>query len=103
MNIAVRIMELCNKRNISINKLANLADLTQSTLNSIMNSRDPNPQYKTIEKICAGLNISLSDFFTVIKPEPELEPDLLRLLETVKKLSPNQRERLQKLLEAMQK
>lgn len=103
MDIATRIMELCKERNISINKLANLADLTQSTLNSIMNTREPNPQYKTLEKICAGLNITLADFFTVKKPESGLEPDLLRLLESAKKLSPKQRERLQNLLEAMQK
>lgn len=67
MNIAEstaqRILDLCQENNISINKLANLAGLTQSTLNSIVNGESKNPQLKTVVKICYGLNISLKDFF----------------------------------------
>lgn len=64
MNVKNRILQLCEQRNITINKLADLADVTQSTLNSIINNADPNPQYKTIEKICIGLGITMSEFFT---------------------------------------
>ncbi|WP_353096385.1 helix-turn-helix transcriptional regulator [Tissierella praeacuta] len=67
MNIAEstaqRILDLCQENNISINKLANLAGLTQSTLNSIVNGESKNPQLKTILKICYGLNIPLKTFF----------------------------------------
>jgi HTH-type transcriptional regulator, repressor for puuD len=101
MNINNRILELCNERNISINKLAELSDITQSTLNSIMNNSDPNPQFKTVERICIGLGITLADFFA--EEKPELEPELRRLLDTAKKLTPEQREYLQKLLETMSK
>jgi len=101
MNIVNRILELCNERNISINKLAELSDITQSTLNSIMNSSDPNPQFKTIERICTGLGITLADFF--LEQKPELAPDLRRLLDTAKKLTPEQREYLQKLLDTINK
>lgn len=101
MNIANRILELCNERNISINKLAELSDITQSTLNSLMNNSDPNPQFKTIERICIGLDITLAGFFA--KEKSELEPELHRLLDTAKKLAPEQREYLQKLLETMSK
>lgn len=101
MNITRRILDLCKQQNISINRLAELSDITQSTLNSIINSSDPNPQYKTIEKICVGLNLTLADFFA--EKEPELDPDLRRLLDTARKLTPEQREQLQKLLETMNK
>lgn len=101
MNIANRIIELSNRQNLSINKLAELSDITQSTLNSIMNNDDPNPQYKTLEKICTGLGITLADFFSERKPE--LEPELCRLLKVAKKLSKEQRDSLQKLLETISK
>jgi transcriptional regulator with XRE-family HTH domain len=83
MNITARIIELCNQKDISINKLADLSDITQSTLNSIMNSQDPNPQFKTIEKICKGLGITLAEFF-LVNPTAnvglDLVPDILAII-----------------------
>ena len=55
-----RIYELCNERNITINKLCTISGITQSTLANI-NSR-PNTNL-TIMRICRGLNISIQDFF----------------------------------------
>lgn len=101
MNVAKRILDLCNERNISINKLADLADMTQSTLNNIINNNDPNPQYKTIEKICAGLGITLAEFFA--GGGGELEPDLRRILDAARRLTPEKRELARRLLEALGK
>ena len=101
MNVAKRILDLCNQRNISINKLADLADITQSTLNSIMNSNDPNPQYKTLERICNGLGVTLAEFFA--EDKPELGPEMRRLVEIAGKLTAEQRKQLQKFLETMGK
>ncbi len=103
MNIAKRILALCTERNISINKLADLSEITQSTLNSIMNNNDPNPQYKTIEKICTGLGVTLAEFFAEGEPEPEPEPELRRLLAAAAKLAPEKRALAQRLLEALGK
>jgi len=61
--VAKRILNLCEEREISINKLANLSAITQSTLNSIINGESKNPQLKTIAKICYGLDINLCEFF----------------------------------------
>lgn len=61
--ITKRILDLCMVHNISINKLATLSVITQSTLNSIVKGESKNPQLQTIVKICYGLDISLSDFF----------------------------------------
>jgi len=101
MNIAKRISELCTERNISVNKLADLSDITQSTLNNIMNNDDPNPQYKTIERICAGLGITVADFFT--EDKPELEPEFRQLLATARMLTPERRKLAQRMLEALNK
>jgi transcriptional regulator with XRE-family HTH domain len=61
--IANRIIELCKEKGITINKLADLSGLTQSTIDSIVSGKSRNPQVVTLYKICEGLNISLSEFF----------------------------------------
>jgi transcriptional regulator with XRE-family HTH domain len=62
--IATRIIELCTQKGITVNKLADLSGLTQSTVDSIVNGKSHNPQVVTIYRICEGLGISLSDFFS---------------------------------------
>ena len=66
--IAARIVELCKEKGLTINKLADLSGLTQSTLDSIVNGKSRNPQVITIYKICEGLNISLAEFFMDTEP-----------------------------------
>lgn len=61
--IQSRIKELCNERNITINKLSIICGITQSTLNNIFTRNENKPTVSTIKKICDGLNITLSDFF----------------------------------------
>lgn len=58
-----RILDLCESNNITVNGLALEAGLTQSTLNSIINTGSNNPTIVTIAKICDGLHISVRDFF----------------------------------------
>ena len=58
-----RIVDLCNERNITLNKLATICGITQSTLNNIRNGGSNNPKLATIKKICDGLNITLEQFF----------------------------------------
>ena len=59
----IRIKQLCNERNLSINKLATLSGIEPSTLSSIVNGKSKNPKMETVINICAGLNMRLSDFF----------------------------------------
>lgn len=61
--VALRIEQLCEQYNLTLNKLANICGITQSTLNNIVNTGSKNPTVSTVKKICDGLNISLSDFF----------------------------------------
>lgn len=58
-----RIIELCNSRDITINRLSIICGITQSTLNNIVSGRNNSTTIATIKKICDGLDISLKDFF----------------------------------------
>ena len=58
-----RIAELCEEKHITINKLANISGITQSTLNNIMSGRNNSTTISTIQKICEGLEITVTDFF----------------------------------------
>lgn len=61
--VTERILQLCNENDITINKLSNLAGITQSTVNDIIHGKTKNPTIKTIYYICFGLGIELKDFF----------------------------------------
>ena len=58
-----RIRELCTERNITLNKLATICGITQSTLNNIFTRNYTKPTVSKIKKICDGLEITLSEFF----------------------------------------
>ena len=59
----MRIQDLCLERNITINKLAIISGVTQSTLNNIVSGRNNSATVSTIKKICDGLEITILDFF----------------------------------------
>lgn len=54
-----RILQLCEERKITINKLATL-----SSIKNILYGKSRNPKLLTIKMICDGLDITLSDFFS---------------------------------------
>ena len=58
-----RILNLCNERNITVNKLAIISGVTQSTLNNIVSGRNNSMTVSTVKKLCDGLEISVIDFF----------------------------------------
>lgn len=60
-----RILELCRQRHSTINRLATLSGVTQSTLNNIVSGRNNSATVATIKKLCDGLDITLRDFFNV--------------------------------------
>ena len=59
-----RILELCRKQNISINKLSSMSGVTQSTVNNIVSGRNRSTTISTIKKLCDGLEITLGQFFS---------------------------------------
>ena len=58
-----KINKILLERNITVNKLATLSYLTQSTVESLVNGQSKNPKLLTIVRICDGLDISLKEFF----------------------------------------
>ena len=63
MAVKERILELCQKRGITVNKLGTLSGVTQSTINNITSGRNNSTTIATIKKLCDGLDISIIDFF----------------------------------------
>ncbi len=61
--IRQRILELCQQRDISINKLSGMSGVTQSTVNNIVSGRNNSTTISTIKKLCDGLGITINDFF----------------------------------------
>ncbi len=61
--VRLRIIELCRDKNITINKLATICGITQSTLNNIISGRNKSATVSTVKKICDGLNITIQQFF----------------------------------------
>lgn len=61
--VIIRITDLCKKRDLSYNALANQAGLPPSTLKNIINGHSGNPGICTIKILCDGLNITIKDFF----------------------------------------
>ena len=59
---AFRIRQLCKNRNITINKLATLADLKQSTIDNILRGKSKNPKVRTLHKIANVFGMTLSEF-----------------------------------------
>ena len=62
MDIAARIRFFREQKGYTVNKLANLAGVSQSYLRSI-ELGDKNPTVETLSTLCWALDISLRDFF----------------------------------------
>ncbi len=58
--IIKRLADLCSERNITINKLATLSGITQSTVDNLMKGKTKNPKLKTLHRLAIGLNMTVS-------------------------------------------
>lgn len=98
MNVGVRLRELRKAKGLSTQELAELTNISQPVISRLeTNNRSADVAY--IEIICNALDITLADFFA--EDQQDLDPELQRLLETAKKLTPEQRELVQRLLETI--
>lgn len=57
-----RIRALCRQRGISINRLAAMSNVKQSTLDNIARGITKNPRVKTLHKLAIAFNMTLSEF-----------------------------------------
>ncbi|MDD2981542.1 MAG: helix-turn-helix transcriptional regulator [Hespellia sp.] len=59
--IILRLTQLCEERKITINKLATLSGITQSTVENIISGKTKNPKLKTLHKLALGLGMTVSE------------------------------------------
>lgn len=59
--IIKRLTDICAERQITINRLATLSGITQSTIQDLMSGKTKNPKLITLHKIATGLNMTVSE------------------------------------------
>lgn len=59
---SLRIRQLCTEHGITINKLATMSGLKQSTVDNIIRGTSKNPKVKTLHKIATTFNMTLGEF-----------------------------------------
>lgn len=64
MDTMARVVELADEQNLSLFKLAQLADVPYSTLRNAQ-KRGTQLAVSTIERICEALGVTMSEFFAV--------------------------------------
>lgn len=60
--IVRRIQQLCQKKSCSINKLAIMSGVKQSTLDNLMRGITKNPGIVSLHKIANAFNMTLAEF-----------------------------------------
>ena len=89
-DILQRIDSLCKRKHWSLYRLAKEANIPYSNLSNIFN-RQTFPSVPTLEKICNGFGMSLSEFFEFQTPPKthdgltEQEEDILYALRSLSK------------------
>lgn len=100
-----RIRELLEWNKWTIYKLAKASGIPYSSLNNCF-LRNTYPTIPTLEKLCIGLNISLSDFFDFKKNplrDASLSEDEQNLLNAYQTLSVRDKELLNAYLDGLNK
>ncbi|MBO8129836.1 MAG: helix-turn-helix transcriptional regulator [Peptococcaceae bacterium] len=99
--IGIRIKQLREAANLSAYALSKIAGVAQSTLSEVESGKYV-PKIDFIHRICTALGITLADFFAPAGEGAEpLSPELRRLLEKAKELSPEELQALQTILDGL--
>lgn len=101
MEVNERIKELLKERNWSEYKLAKESGLSESTLYNLFR-RNNVPTFVTLETICKGFNITVSQFFTESEMV-EMTPELKELFDNWVFLSASQKELLINIIKELKK
>lgn len=91
LNIRLRIEELLKQRGWTMYRLAQEAEIPQSTLSNIFNRQQNEPTVSTLEIICKGFHITMSEFFAMEGEPISLNPEQREMLEQWNKLNEDQR------------
>ena len=99
MDILKRLTDERNKRNWSEYQLAKNSDITQSTI-STWYRKNMQPSVSSLEKICSGLGITLSQLFSE-EEAVELSKEQKQILERWDALSKKQKEAVINIIDVM--
>ena len=97
MNVGLRIKELRELKGYSVNKLANMAGVSQSYLRDL-ELGNKNPTVSFISLLCDQLEINLNEFFNY-SSESVFEKD--PLLQRIYRMTPEQRKKLLDFLDTL--
>ena len=61
--ISQKITKICIEKDMSLNQLASMCCITQSTLQTLVERKTRNPHLLTIIRMCEDLDIKLKEFF----------------------------------------
>lgn len=101
MNIHDKLRALIKVRGWSEYRLAKEAGLSESTIANVFR-RNTNPSIPTLEAICAGMGITLSQFFAE-NEMVELSPELKELFDGWASLTVEQKQAVLQMIRAFQK
>lgn len=97
MEIASLITYYRTERGLSVNKLANMAGISQSYLRDVELGKKV-PTITTLSYICDALNISLAEFFATYCQQ---EAGVDSLMNEIYRLNPKQRKLLEDFLHSL--
>ena len=97
MDTLKKLQELLNGKGWTAYRLAKNCNLSESTIANIFR-RNTVPSIATLEAICSGFGISMSQFFSE-NDMVELTPELKRLFEGWALLSPEQKKAVMHIVE----
>ncbi|MED0760497.1 helix-turn-helix transcriptional regulator [Aneurinibacillus thermoaerophilus] len=97
MDIGQRVKDLRTLKGMKVVELAKKAHISQPYLSDIEKGRTT-PSIDKLTSICEALDVTLGEFFGYT---PNLPPDLLQLIETAKKLTPEERKALTTFLQTL--
>ncbi len=99
MDMHDRLQRLLTERHWSMYRLSKESGLSESTIANVF-KRNTDPTITTLEAICSGFGITLSQFFTEHEMV-ELTPELKNLFESWMPLAPEQKAAVLQVMKMM--
>ena len=100
--VAERIIELCEKQNISRYQLARRSGMSESSISNLLN-RHSDPRFTTLYRICEGFGMTMSQFFLPDGEKLDLTAEQKQLLDTWEKLSDEEKRLVSAYIDGIQK
>ena len=100
MDVNERLRKMLEERGLTTYKMAELSGLSHTTLANVF-KRNTVPSISTLQAICKGFGITLSQFFAE-GDMVEMTPELKELFDDWVNLTVEQKEAVRQMLKAMQ-